>query len=106
MSQAQKRSDGTGTADGTRRALCREKVRGSTQLAPTRRDQQEDGRAGSPMRIPGGPGLDVVRNLGFGKVGGVLVTGEEAVSNCNCGVADVLRGSREQRAGELPFLAL
>ena len=72
-----------GTADGARRALCREKVGGPTQLAPTGRDQEEDGRAGPPARIPGGLGLDVVRNLGIGKVGGVLVTGEEAGSNGN-----------------------
>ena len=83
MSEAQTRSEGNGTADGARRALCREKVGGSTQLAPTGWDQEEDGRAGPPARISGGPGLDVVRNLGIGKVGRVLVTGEEAGSNGN-----------------------
>ena len=74
---------GDETADGARRVLCREKVGGPTQLAPTGRDQEEDGRAGPPARIPGGPGLDVVTILGIGKVGGVMVTGEEAGSNCN-----------------------
>ena len=74
---------GDGTADGARRALCREKVGGSTELTPTCGDQEEDGRAGPPARISGGPGLDVVRNLGIGKVGRVLVTGEEAGSNGN-----------------------
>ena len=69
---------GDGTADRARWALCREKVGGSTELAPTGQDQEEDGRARPPARIPRGPGLDVVRNLGVGKVGGVLVTGEEA----------------------------
>ena len=52
-------------------------------MAPTGRDQEQDGQAGPPARIPGGLGLDVVRNLGIGKVGGVLVTGEEAGSNGN-----------------------
>ena len=78
---------GDGTADGARRALCREKVGGSTELAPkvARTRKRMDGQD-RQRGYQAGPGLDIVKNLGIGKVGGVLVT-----------------GSREQRAGGVPL---
>ena len=60
VSQAQKRDEGTGRPTGHVGAVSREGWRFNRV--------EEDGRARPRARIQCGPGLDVVRNLGVGKV--------------------------------------
>ena len=105
VSEAQTRSEGTErlTEHGGRCVARRSEVQPSWHA--TGRDQEEDGRAGPPARIPGGLGLDVVRNLGIGKVGRGPGDGRGNKLELQLGQADVLRRSWGQRAMECPFLA-